>query len=142
LEQGRPEEAIAIGQPVISNWHQASLTGLALLDGAMIVPVLKLLADSGIPGALAMLRLFPEGISLELGLGRKTTTSAQISLESLSLREEDVLRLLMKGYTNLHIAAELHVSPETVKSHVSHILKKLGVNSRTQAALRARELGF
>jgi len=55
----------------------------------------------------------------------------------LTERERDVLALLVKGMNNTQIADKLVVSPSTIKSHVSHILAKLGVASRTEAAALA-----
>jgi len=63
-------------------------------------------------------------------------------LERLTPREREVLRCLAQGQTNGEIAAALVVSVATVKFHVEHIIAKLGVASRTQAALRAVERGF
>lgn len=60
--------------------------------------------------------------------------------ETLTPREKDVLRLLVRGDTNPEIASALLVSRSTVKLHVQHILAKLGVSDRTQAAARAVEL--
>jgi PAS domain S-box-containing protein len=60
----------------------------------------------------------------------------------LSAREHEVLRLLARGYTNREIAEALTVTPSTIKIHVEHILAKLGVSDRTQAAVRAIELGY
>jgi DNA-binding CsgD family transcriptional regulator len=60
----------------------------------------------------------------------------------LSAREMDVLHLLCKGHSNAEIAAELFVSANTVKTHVSNLLFKLDVKSRTKAADRARALGL
>jgi two-component system, NarL family, response regulator LiaR len=57
-------------------------------------------------------------------------------------REMDVLRLLAQGQSNKEIARLLHLVEETVKSHVRHILAKLGVQSRTQAVLAAIRLGI
>jgi DNA-binding NarL/FixJ family response regulator len=59
---------------------------------------------------------------------------------TLSQREMDVLRLMAHGQTNPQIAAQLGVTPNTVKMHVSSILIKLGVKHRTAAAVRALEL--
>jgi DNA-binding NarL/FixJ family response regulator len=63
-------------------------------------------------------------------------------LEPLSERETDVLRTLAHGASNKEIAAALGLAEGTVKNHVSNILGKLGVLDRTQAALRARDLGI
>ncbi len=60
----------------------------------------------------------------------------------LSPREREVLRLLTQGQTNREIAQKLIVSVSTVKIHVEHILTKLNVSDRTQAAVRAIELGL
>ncbi len=64
------------------------------------------------------------------------------SPEALSQRETDVLRLLAHGLANKEIARELSISEKTVKTHVSNILSKLGVLSRTQAALHAIQIGL
>jgi NarL family two-component system response regulator LiaR len=63
------------------------------------------------------------------------------SLEALTGRETEVLKLLARGQANKQIAAALYVSEKTVKAHVSSILMKLGVQSRTQAALHAVRTG-
>ncbi len=60
----------------------------------------------------------------------------------LSPRERQVLQLLARGQTNREIAGNLTVSVSTVKIHVEHILAKLSVSDRTQAAVRAIELGL
>jgi DNA-binding NarL/FixJ family response regulator len=60
----------------------------------------------------------------------------------LSDRELDVMRLLAAGRTNREIAAALFLAEGTVKNHVTNVLAKLGARDRTQAALRARELGL
>ncbi len=55
----------------------------------------------------------------------------------LTQRESEVLRQLAYGLTNKEIAQQLHISYETVKEHVQHILRKIGVSDRTQAAVWA-----
>ena len=62
--------------------------------------------------------------------------------EPLTERENDVLRLLARGMANKQIAAALSIGEKTVKTHVSNILTKLGVQSRTQAALYATRTGL
>jgi len=64
------------------------------------------------------------------------------SPEALTERETEVLRLLARGKANKEIGAALYIGEKTVKTHVSNILAKLGVQSRTQAALYAVQLGL
>ena len=61
---------------------------------------------------------------------------------TLSSREREVLGLLALGYPNKAIARELWLSPHTVQNHIRGIFRKLGVENRTQAALRAYRLGL
>ncbi|MGW7208556.1 response regulator [Streptomyces sp. NPDC054837] len=61
---------------------------------------------------------------------------------ALSPREIDILRLVARGRTNREIAAQLYLSEGTVKNHISRILSRLALRDRTQAALRARDLGL
>jgi len=93
--------------------------------GALIEPSVarKVLAEFA--------RLAPPARPIEAGLP-----------EPLSDREREVLRLLAQGLTNREIATRLHLAEGTVKNYVTHILQKLGVRDRTQAALRAREMGL
>jgi LuxR family maltose regulon positive regulatory protein len=63
-------------------------------------------------------------------------------VEPLSERELEVLRLIAAGLSNREIAAELVIAVGTVKRHINHIYGKLGVHSRTQALVRARELSL
>lgn len=58
----------------------------------------------------------------------------------LTAREQEVLDLVGRGYANKRIALELGIAEKTVKTHVSHVLAKLGVSDRTQAALYAARL--
>ncbi|MFZ5917654.1 MAG: response regulator [Chloroflexota bacterium] len=62
--------------------------------------------------------------------------------EPLSEREKEILMLLAQGLNNREIAARLSLAQGTVKNYVTNVLGKLGARDRTQAALRARELGL
>jgi DNA-binding NarL/FixJ family response regulator len=62
--------------------------------------------------------------------------------EPLTDRERDVLRMLASGYSNKEIARDLNIVEKTVKTHVSSILSKLGVTSRTQAVVYALRIGL
>ena len=68
--------------------------------------------------------------------------SAPPLLEDLTPREVEVLGLLLRGKTNQEIAKSLSISRATAKVHVRHIIAKLGVSDRTQAVVRALELGL
>lgn len=61
---------------------------------------------------------------------------------ALSAREIEVLRLVAEGASNGDVAARLHISDATVKSHLVHVFSKLGVSSRTAAVSEARSLGM
>ena len=67
---------------------------------------------------------------------------AQQLVEPLSQRELEILALVAEGASNKEIAAELFIAEGTVKNHVTNILSKMGVRDRTQAALKAREMGL
>jgi DNA-binding NarL/FixJ family response regulator len=62
--------------------------------------------------------------------------------QTLTARETEVLRALATGLTNREIGRALHIGERTVKTHVSHLLAKLGLQSRTQAALHAVRIGL
>jgi DNA-binding CsgD family transcriptional regulator len=71
----------------------------------------------------------------------ETNTRAMASL-GISDREFEVLELLAAGRSNKEISARLNVSPNTVKTHLANLYGKLEVKRRTEAILRARELGM
>ena len=75
-------------------------------------------------------------------LMREVNTPQENTHESLTDRETEVLKLLARGETNKQIARGLYISEKTVKSHLSSVFQKLGVRSRTQAALHAANAGL
>lgn len=80
--------------------------------------------------------------SLLRQIERTLAAPGPMSVEKLSARELEVLRLIAEGYTNQEIAEKLILSPTTVKTHVQNILQKLGVSDRTQAAVYAVRCGL
>jgi DNA-binding NarL/FixJ family response regulator len=70
------------------------------------------------------------------------TFAVTSDLTQLTEREREILTLLARGASNREISETLYIAGGTVKNHLSNILSKLGVRDRTQAALKARELGL
>ena len=74
--------------------------------------------------------------TVELNLPKRQSYSS-VSTDVLTKRELEVLRILANGGSNIEIAENLSISPHTVKTHVTHIYDKIGVNDRAQAAVWA-----
>ncbi|MFF0447450.1 response regulator [Streptomyces sp. NPDC004609] len=86
--------------------------------------------------------LFPAAVrSLATEYGSSAARAA-MERAALTEREAAVLRLMARGLSNAEIAGQLHVGTETVKTHVSAVLAKLGARDRTQAVIAAYESGF
>ena len=112
-----------------------------------------LLKDSSIQELIAGIRAAALGESLisptiaSKVLQRLRASNTQPDIEStiraeLSDREIEVLKLIANGKDNAMIAAELHISPKTVKNHISNILMKLQIDNRIQAAVYAVRSGI
>lgn len=136
------------------------------------IPVLALIADAAdapLGGLLAVLRAFPRFAllqndsdadsivaaleALEQGLtaidprltdrlGSATRGDYPPPSEPLTARENEVLQLLARGLTNRAIAQELGITQHTIKFHVNAIMSKLQAQSRTEAVVRATQLGL
>lgn len=134
-------------------WKTIALYGVALAVGALALQWLEyrylvrthawdvtlfLVAAAFLGlGVWAGARLFrpPTAGAFELN------TAAQASL-GITERELEVLKLIAAGRSNKEIAGSLNVSPNTVKTHVARLFEKLEASRRTEALLRARELGL
>jgi DNA-binding NarL/FixJ family response regulator len=88
--------------------------------------------------APSVTRRLLDRVATRLPTADRATTAA---LESLTDREVEVLKLLARGLSNAEIAKEFVVSETTVKTHVGHVLQKLGVRDRVQAVVLAYETG-
>jgi DNA-binding NarL/FixJ family response regulator len=89
--------------------------------------------------------LSPRAAEVVLGNLRRSDANLHPSggrIEELSPREREVLRLIARGHENAEIGKILHISPRTVKNHVSNILAKLELPSRVQAATYAVRCGL
>lgn len=83
--------------------------------------------------------VFDAGIASRMVAGRAATEGP---VDQLSERELDVLSLMARGHSNKDIARELWLGESTVKTHVSHVLRKLGASDRTSAVLAALRAGL
>ena len=110
-----------------------ALSGEELADAIRTVAAGGALIDPAVTRKVVneFARLAPPARSIDAGLA-----------EPLSEREKEVLGLVARGLSNREIADELFLAEGTVKNYVTTILQKIGVRDRTQAALRARELGL
>lgn len=85
---------------------------------------------------------FVEALDEFLPAPAKPAGTGDPLLDGLTVREHQVLELVAQGLDNTTIGKRLHISERTARNHVSAILAKLGINTRAQAIVRAREAGF
>jgi LuxR family maltose regulon positive regulatory protein len=101
------------------------------------------LDDEGLTYVGEILRAFGDTrIGAELHAQPGSSTALDIGLETLSSREQQILRLLSERLSNKEIADKLHISTVTVKRHVANVFQKLGVHGRRQAVAKADGLGL
>jgi DNA-binding NarL/FixJ family response regulator len=119
LEAGAAGYLLKNSQPAeLARAVRAAHAGEAIIDPTAAARLVRTLSEPGLP------RGGPD------------------RLEQLTSRERDVLTLIAGGRSNKRIALELGISEKTVKAHVGHVLAKLGVNDRTQAAVLAVQEGL
>ncbi len=92
--------------------------------------------------AAGQVQLAPEAAALLMREIKTPEPRSASGISTLTERETDVLRLVARGRANKEIAADLGIGEKTIKTHVSNILSKLGMQSRTQAALYAAKAGL
>jgi ATP/maltotriose-dependent transcriptional regulator MalT len=139
---GRPREALATLRPVLAECERLDTPGIILKVGPAVAPLLRLAVERGVHAPFAARTLdILAGAAAPVAPAAASVPVPDTG-EILSPREVEVLRLLADGASNATIAETLFISPNTVKTHVARLLAKLGVTSRTAAAVRARTLGI
>ena len=119
---------------------QAGASGFLLKDVSRdeLVHAVRVVAAGDALLAPSVTRRLIEEFSRQRPAPRPTP----VQLDSLTARELDVLGLVARGLSNAEIAGELFVGDATVKSHVAHVLMKLGLRDRVQAVVFAYEVGL
>ncbi len=142
-------EATAAVRQALPDTEVLALT--SVLDDALIHKTIRagaigyLLKDTG---SDELCRAIHAAVAGQVQLSRQVAqrlaaeNEGDFPVESLTERETDVLRQIARGRSNKEIALNLNIAEKTVKAHVGSILNKLGVSSRTQAALLAIHFGL
>ena len=113
--------------------------GDSVVSPEMMGKLVGLLRQAPSPEAAALAE--PEQEPAPRGVGA-VSISADDPIHQLSPREREILALIAKGDSNKHIARALDIAETTVKIHVQHILRKLGLTNRVHAAVYATERGM
>src|SRR5207245_913883 len=117
---------------------RAGASGFLMKDapGDQLVAAIRVVAGGG--------SLFAPSVTRRLVERYVGTTplAASAGLDELTGREHQILRLVARGLSNAEVAAELILSEHTVKTHITHLLQKLGLRDRTQAVVLAYEAGI
>ena len=111
------------------------------LDSQIILGALRLILSGGVYVPELLLGK-KSGLSERLASTKKTTARDASAKKVLTRRQQDVLRLMSKGESNKQIARQLGITEGTTKLHVSAIFKALKATNRTEATVKATELGI
>jgi LuxR family maltose regulon positive regulatory protein len=128
------DEAVSELKPTLADYQRLGLPGLLALEAKHLVPLLRMAEERKVDFSVSD---FLQILDIQYS-DRSVVVSS--TGEVLTSREMEVLRLIATGASNHDIASQLVISMPTVKSHVTNILRKLDVKSRTQAVAQAREL--
>jgi LuxR family maltose regulon positive regulatory protein len=133
--QSSTEEALARLETALGLARPEGYIRSFLDEGAGLARLLHLAKTRAVEGGYAA-----ELLEAGRGSQKGTLLTAQLLARPLTKRELEILRLIDRGCSNREIAADLYISPATVKRHISNIYIKLEAGGRTQALRRSREL--
>lgn len=166
IEQHKPDVAVLdIQMPKasgieVTRWVRANMQGVGVLiltaydDTPYVLGVLQAGANGYVLKTASPEELIQAVRDVFAGKSALDATIAQkvmaqmfdqhqgLSMQPLTDREMEVLRLTARGFTNKAIAVQLEISDRTVQGHLAHIFDKLQANSRTEAVMRAVSLGW
>ena len=137
LAWGRRDEALREIRPLLANLAQRKMPGVILAEGHSMIPLLEFAVQENCQPDFARQILATWHESQQPRAIIVPTTG-----ETLTPREVEVLCLIANGASNRAIAESLVITERTVKSHVTKILAKLNVSSRTEAAVQANKLNL
>jgi len=138
--EGGPNNALVHLREAVNGWRELGLPYEAAIVGVRIAEACRALGDEDgfRMELLAAIATFERlGARPDADRARELLPDPPAAESALSPRELEVLRLIVDGKTNAEIAAQLYLSERTVHRHVSNILTKLGVRTRTAAAIFA-----
>jgi DNA-binding NarL/FixJ family response regulator len=122
----------------------AGASGFVLKDATPedLVHAVRVVAAGDALLAPAVTTRLIERVLPALASSRGAAAARSADLEALTEREVEVLLLVARGRSNQEIGSDLYISEATVKTHISHVLAKLGLRDRVQAVIAAYELGL